>query len=395
MAELRPMPQTKTPQPQATLPSRKMFVFQKYRCRQWMAICLAVFALQAAVVLPFQGASIFLPSQHRRRQQQSSSTTGTLSSSSSTRLFVFDFFRERSQEGLEQLSSLASKAKRGQLGQGLAESANYVRATNQAFADGLAKSRTRFLNQLETIVTGTDPSKVLSELEDVLLQADIGAQTAEEIIAEVQSLRETATKRLSKDDLKSIMRGRLLEALETNRRFPRPIQFSADPDTTPTVLFIMGANGMGKTTTIGKLAHRLRTEGNQTVLLAACDTFRAGAVDQLRAWADRAGVDLVGPIHDGSTNYENEKAPKPSTILFRALDKAVNEKYDTLLVDTSGRLSNNMPLVRLRMFIVMPFVLGTHNRRLLLPPSLCILPDGRIGENETHHSETLVQVARG
>lgn len=91
-------------------------------------------------------------------------------------------------------------------------------------------------------------------------------------------------------------------------------------------------NGMGKTTTIGKLAHRLRTEGNQKVLVAACDTFRAGAVEQLQQWADRAGVDLVGP---------NQQAKTPAAVLYAALDKAMADKYDTVLVDTSGRLSNN------------------------------------------------------
>jgi fused signal recognition particle receptor len=80
------------------------------------------------------------------------------------------------------------------------------------------------------------------------------------------------------------------------------------------------------------LAYRLRTEGNQTVLVAACDTFRAGAVEQLQQWADRAEVDLYGPSAAQSS---------PSAVLYGALDKAVTEKYDTLLVDTSGRLSNN------------------------------------------------------
>jgi len=89
---------------------------------------------------------------------------------------------------------------------------------------------------------------------------------------------------------------------------------------------------MGKTTTIGKLAHRLRTELNQTVLLAACDTFRAGAVEQLDQWAERAEVDILGP---------SEKAKTPSAVLYSALDKALEESYDTVLVDTSGRLSNN------------------------------------------------------
>lgn len=89
---------------------------------------------------------------------------------------------------------------------------------------------------------------------------------------------------------------------------------------------------MGKTTTIGKLAHRLRTEGNQTVLMAACDTFRAGAVEQLEQWAERAQCAIVGPTTETSS---------PSAVLYSALDKALNEKYDTLLVDTSGRLSSN------------------------------------------------------
>jgi fused signal recognition particle receptor len=80
------------------------------------------------------------------------------------------------------------------------------------------------------------------------------------------------------------------------------------------------------------LAHRLRTEGNQTVLMAACDTFRAGAVEQLQQWADRAEVDLFGP---------SETVKSPAAVLYGALDKAVAENYDTLLVDTSGRLSNN------------------------------------------------------
>eukprot|EP00978_Attheya_sp_CCMP212_P034050 scaffold140738_cov89-Attheya_sp.AAC.1 len=97
----------------------------------------------------------------------------------------------------------------------------------------------------------------------------------------------------------------------------------------------MGANGQGKTTSIGKLAHRLRTEGNQTVLVAACDTFRAGAVAQLEQWADRAGVDCFGPSND---------ATSPSSVCYGAVDKAIQQKYDTLLVDTSGRLSNNEPL---------------------------------------------------
>jgi fused signal recognition particle receptor len=244
---------------------------------------------------------------------------------------VFDFFRDRSQEGLDQLQQFGAAAQKGQLGQGLADLASYTTQTNQAFADGLARSRNRLLENLESLVTGVSPAELLEELTDLLLQADLGLATAEDIVAEVKSLRADATQRLSQEDLRSILRGKIIEALETGQS--SRIRFrEADCTTIPTVLFVMGANGMGKTTTIGKLAYRLRTEGNQTVLLAACDTFRAGAVAQLEQWADRAGVALVGP---------STTATSPAAVLYAALDQAVADGVDTVLVDTSGRLSNN------------------------------------------------------
>jgi len=104
----------------------------------------------------------------------------------------------------------------------------------------------------------------------------------------------------------------------------------------PTVIMVMGANGMGKTTTIGKLARRLRLEANRTVLLAACDTFRAAAVDQLRVWADRAEVDFFALEQQAGT-----RRVSPAAVAFQAMDKALAEDYDVVVVDTSGRLSNN------------------------------------------------------
>lgn len=263
---------------------------------------------------------------------------------------VFDFFRERTREGMDQLQNLQTAAATGQWSQGLAAAAAYTTQTNQAFATGLQKSRARLLTDLETLLTGVSPEDVLDELQDILLQADLGTVTAEEIVQEVQSLRDDSTFRLSKNDLTSIMRGKLLEALATvesttaGSSSSRAIRFQTPCDDAtstqhhiPTVLFVMGANGMGKTTTIGKLAHRLRTEGNQTVLLAACDTFRAGAVEQLQQWADRANVSMVGPT---------EKATTPSAVLYLALDQGISNKVDSLIVDTSGRLSNNDALTQ-------------------------------------------------
>ena len=268
-----------------------------------------------------------------------------------TALFmVFDFFRDRTKEGFDQLQNLGSRASKGQLTQGLQEIATYTQQTNQAFATGLAKSRNRLLNDIEALFTGISTEDMMDELQDILLQADIGTVTAEDIVEEVKSLREDSNTRLSQDDLKSIMRGKLIEALNVGPssaiRFQPTTTIDDDGNDksnpvptahVPTVLFIMGANGMGKTTTIGKLAHRLRTEGNQTVLLAACDTFRAGAVEQLQMWADRANVTMIGPLREGM---------KPSAVLFEALSRGIADKVDTVIVDTSGRLSNNDALTQ-------------------------------------------------
>jgi len=304
-------------------------VSSRSRWNHHQVCCFLVFLLVASA------SSFVTPTSKQPRQPKQSKqerVPWTTKARNTELNMVFDFFKQRTEEGIEQLSKLSDAASKGNLGQGLAEAAAYTAESNAAFADGLAKSRNRLLNNLETLFTGKSDD-VLEELQDVLLQADLGMSTAEDIVAEVKSLQDSSTKRLGRDDLMSIMRGKLIEALD-QEDFAQAIQFSTKPKV-PTVLFIMGANGMGKTTTIGKLAHRLRTEGNQTVLMAACDTFRAGAVEQLEQWADRAEVDCYGP---------SEQRNSPSAVLYGALDKALAEEYDTLLVDTSGRLSNNEAL---------------------------------------------------
>lgn len=163
---------------------------------------------------------------------------------SNTKLqMVFDFFKQKSSEGLDQLNKLADASYKGELGQGLADVAAYTKASNAAFASGLAKSRVQLLQNLETLFTGVSPEDVLTNLEDILLQADLGIAVAEEVVEEVRALREDSTKMLSKDDLKSILRGKLIEALDTGK--PEAVQFSTREDI-PTVIFVMGANGMGK-----------------------------------------------------------------------------------------------------------------------------------------------------
>jgi len=274
---------------------------------------------------------------------------------SSTQLHVFDFFKQRATEGVDQLKNLSEKTAKGKLIEGLTDAASYTSTTNAAFADGLAKSRNQLLYNLDDLFNGG--GDIIEELEDILLRADLGTKTSMDVMEEVRSLRQDSTDIFSRDDLRSVLRGKLIEALiivkkpdsqskhtdgdldldvdveeATEEEYnPQAIMFSKD-DKLPTVLFIMGANGMGKTTTIGKLASRLKNEGNQTVLLAACDTFRAGAVEQLEMWGERAEVDCYCP---------NEQQKTPSAVLYGALDLTIKDNYDVLIVDTSGRLSNN------------------------------------------------------
>lgn len=192
--------------------------------------------------LVLQLSSAFLQQQHSRtadgplcfvvtRLPSSTRTTTTTELA-----MVFDFFKQRTQEGIDQLGNLADAAKKGELNRGLARAASYTTQTNKAFADGLAKSRNRLLMNMESLLTGVSPEEQMEELQDILLQADLGMTTAEDIVEEVKSLREDSLKPISRNDLKSIMRGKIIEALETGK--PRAIRFS-DDSSLPTVLFVM------------------------------------------------------------------------------------------------------------------------------------------------------------
>mmetsp|Transcript_2422 Transcript_2422/g.8131 ORF Transcript_2422/g.8131 Transcript_2422/m.8131 type:complete len:358 (-) Transcript_2422:194-1267(-) len=147
----------------------------------------------------------------------------------------------------------------------------------------------------------------------------------------------------------------------------------------PTVIVVMGANGMGKTTTIGKLARRLRVEANQTVLLAACDTFRAAAVDQLRVWADRAEVDFFAVDES-----PGGKVSSPSAAAFKAMDVALAGNYDVVIVDTSGRLSNNdaltMELNKIKQTIAKKLDGAPHETLLVV--------DASVGRNAVDQART-------
>jgi fused signal recognition particle receptor len=171
-------------------------------------------------------------------------------------------------------------------------------------------------------------ARTLDELESTLIAADLGIVTTREVLA---AMREKVERRLIGDtgELKRLLQQELLTILRRAEE-SRP-KVVADP---PEVILIVGVNGVGKTTTIGKLAHVLRAQG-KTVLLAAADTFRAAAIEQLEIWGDRTGAEVIKTKPGGD----------PSAVLFDALQAARARKIDYVIVDTAGRLHNKANLM--------------------------------------------------
>ena len=194
---------------------------------------------------------------------------------------------------------------------------------------GVQKTRAGFINALEDAFQGKKEidADLLDELEFTLISADIGVKTTEEIL---DRIRERVERHQLSDaaELKGLIREQLLEILAASERAPARV---AEP---PAVVLVVGVNGSGKTTTIGKLAQRFKNE-QRSVLLCAADTFRAAAIEQLEIWGDRTGTPIIrqGPGSD------------PSAVLFDALNAARARKSDYVIVDTAGRLQTKENLM--------------------------------------------------
>ena len=199
-----------------------------------------------------------------------------------------------------------------------------------ALAPGLARTRSGFIARLGEVFAGKkqiDPS-VVDEIEKVLLTADIGVRTSQKLLEEIRSSlsrRELA----DPDAVWAFLRRRATEMLSLPAP---PLDFSAAK---PFVLLIIGVNGSGKTTTIGKLASRLAGDGKK-VLLAAGDTFRAAAVEQLDVWAQRSATTIV----------RGKEGADPSSVIFDGVKRAATEGFDVAIADTAGRLHTKIELMQ-------------------------------------------------
>jgi fused signal recognition particle receptor len=194
---------------------------------------------------------------------------------------------------------------------------------------GIQKTRAGLMEKLEDAVSGRKEidADVLDELEYALITADIGAKTTAEILERIrQRVDRSQTGEIG--ELKSLIREHLLEILQATER---PVPQVTEK---PAVIFVVGVNGAGKTTSIGKLTRRLQSEGH-SVMLCAADTFRAAAIEQLEIWAQRTGAEVI----------RQQTGSDPSAVVFDALHAARARKVDCLIVDTAGRLHTKTNLM--------------------------------------------------
>jgi fused signal recognition particle receptor len=199
---------------------------------------------------------------------------------------------------------------------------------------GLEKSKTSFLDKLGKAVVGKSKvdADVLDKLEEVLVSSDVGVTTTLKIIDRIEE-RVAKDKYLGTDELNQILRDEIAGLLsETNSG--NAVEFEIPTQDAPYVIMVVGVNGVGKTTTIGKLAHQFKSAG-KSVILGAADTFRAAAIDQLQIWADRTGVPIV----------RQNMGSDPASVAFDTLESAVTQNADVVIIDTAGRLHNKVNLM--------------------------------------------------
>lgn len=231
---------------------------------------------------------------------------------------------------------------------------------------GLEKTNTTFFSKLSKAVAGKSKvdDDVLDSLEEVLVSSDVGVATTLKIIERIEA-RVARDKYLGTEELNLILREEISGLLsETNSG--EDVEFSIPSDKRPYVIMVVGVNGVGKTTTIGKLTYQFKKLGYK-VVLGAADTFRAAAIDQLQIWSERVGVPIV----------RQQMGSDPASVAFDAVSSAVAQNADVVIIDTAGRLHNKLHLmnelskVKRVMQKVVPYA----------PHDVLLVLDGSTGQN--------------
>ena len=203
------------------------------------------------------------------------------------------------------------------------------------FDKGVKKTNRGFFDRLSRAIVGKAKvdEELLDAMEEALVATDMGVDTTMKIIDNLEE-RVSRDKYVSLDELVELLRDEIASLMDVGSRNEDSPACPADFSKKPYVIMVVGVNGVGKTTTIGKLAHNFRNMGKK-VVLGAADTFRAAAVDQLTIWAERAGVDIV----------RQEMGSDPASVAFDTLKSAVAKDADVVIIDTAGRLHNRIDLM--------------------------------------------------
>lgn len=236
----------------------------------------------------------------------------------------------------------------------------------EALDQGLQKTKESFFSKITKAIAGKDKvdEEVLDELENALIGADVGIDTTVEIIKRIEA-RVAKDKYVGTSQLNLLLQEEIMQML-TNPSSKDFETFDIPIGTKPYVILVVGVNGVGKTTTIGKLAHNFKKNG-KSVVLGAADTFRAAAVDQLTIWSDRVGVPIV----------KKEMGSDPSSVAFDAVASGMAKEADVVIIDTAGRLHNKSYLMdelgKIRRVIAKKMPDAPHEVLLVL--------DGSTGQN--------------
>jgi len=251
----------------------------------------------------------------------------------------------------------------------------FKKSTKDTLDKGLEPTKSNLFSKIHRLIVGKNSvdDELLDELEEILIEADVGIKTTIKIIELIEA-KAKQTRYTSDDELNEIIKSSIREILEQSLANMPKIE---DNDAKPYVILVVGVNGVGKTTTIGKLAYQFKN-ANQKVVLGAADTFRAAAVDQLKLWAEKVGVDIV----------ERGMNVDPGAVAYETVNIAKSKDYDVAIIDTAGRLHNKTNLMN---------ELGKINRVIKkiipeAPHEVLLVLDASTGQNAIEQAKQFLSI---
>jgi fused signal recognition particle receptor len=251
----------------------------------------------------------------------------------------------------------------------------FKKSTKDSLDKGLEPTKSNLFSKIHRLIVGKTSvdDELLDELEEILIEADVGIKTTIKIIDLIEK-KAKQTRYKSDDELNEIIKSSIREILEQSLANMPKIE---DSDAKPYVILVVGVNGVGKTTTIGKLAHQFKN-ANKKVVLGAADTFRAAAVEQLKLWANRVGVDIV----------EHGMNVDPGAVAYDTVNIAKSRDYDVAIIDTAGRLHNKTNLMN---------ELGKINRVIKkiipeAPHEVLLVLDASTGQNAIEQAKQFLSI---